>query len=331
MNQKQIFSFVPFGEMVVGKEADTFALLVSKDEALTKNGKPYFRVCFRDAAREVSFPIWGDSIWAQECRENWVVGGHYKLRATYVETDFGPQLEIKRIREVVQSDYDDGFSLDLFLPTSEEDPAEMFSQLVAIAETEIENSALAKLTTAILNENRAALLTLPAATKNHHAYIGGYLEHVLSVTTNALLLANKYALEYAELQRDLVIAGAILHDIGKLQELSQLPTGAVYSPAGELIGHILLGRDIVREAARNHPIDAETLLRLEHIIVSHQRLPEWGSPKQPMTPEAWIVHISDDLDAGFHMMVAALNAEEGDGPMTSKIHPLRSRVFRGLP
>lgn len=331
MNQKPLFTFTPLCEMAPGHETDTFALMIAKDEAVTKTGKPYFRVGFRDSGREVNFPIWGDSVWADDCKSSWEVGKHYKIRATLQETDYGSQLDIKRIREVTDRDYDEGFSLDLFLPRSVHDPEEMFNELVTIAKEEIDHKELSALTVDLLESNQRELLTLPAATRNHHAYLGGFLEHVLSVTRNAVMLGHKYLIEYPELRRDLVVAGAILHDIGKLRELSQLATGAVYSPAGELIGHILLGRDLVRDAAREHEIDAETLLRLEHIIVSHQRLPEWGSPKQPMTPEAWIVHMSDDLDAGFHMMVAALRDDDGAGPMTSKIHPLRSKVFRGLP
>ena len=95
------------------------------------------------------------------------------------------------------------------------------------------------------------------------------------------------------------MAGAILHDIGKLREYDCRPEGAAFSAEGALIGHILLGRDIVREAAAEIRLDADTLLRLEHIIVAHQRLPEWGSPKPPMTPESLLVHYADDIDAKF--------------------------------
>jgi 3'-5' exoribonuclease len=91
----------------------------------------------------------------------------------------------------------------------------------------------------------------------------------------------------------------------------------------------LQGRDIVREAAAGRKIDQETLLRLEHVIVAHQRLPEWGAPKPPMTPEALIVHYADDLDAKLQMMVSALREDAGDGPMTSKRNPLGHQIYRG--
>ena len=103
----------------------------------------------------------------------------------------------------------------------------------------------------------------------------------------------------------------------------------VFDAAGNLIGHILQGRDVVREAAAGRAIDPELLLRLEHVIVSHQRLPEWGSPKPPMTPEALIVHYADDLDAKYHMMVAILRDDAGSGPLTSRKNVLGQKVYRG--
>jgi 3'-5' exoribonuclease len=92
---------------------------------------------------------------------------------------------------------------------------------------------------------------------------------------------------------------------------------------------VLQGRDIVREAAAARKIDPETLLRLEHVIVSHQRLPEWGAPKPPMTPEALIVHFADDLDAKLQMMVCALREDTSNGPLTSKRNPLSLPIYRG--
>ena len=107
------------------------------------------------------------------------------------------------------------------------------------------------------------------------------------------------------------------------------PMGAEYSPAGVLIGHMLQGRDILREMAEDYPIDPEKLLRLEHIIIAHQRLPEWGAPKPPMTPEALLVHYADDMDAKLQMMMATLASEPHSGPLTSSKNPLRQRIYRG--
>jgi 3'-5' exoribonuclease len=155
----------------------------------------------------------------------------------------------------------------------------------------------------------------------------------LSVTRSCVQLAAKYDDYYPDLKprlnRGLAVAGAILHDIGKLREIEETSTGAEYTASGNLIGHILQGRDIVREAAVGREIDPDLLLRLEHIIVSHQRLPEWGSPKPPMTPEALIVHYADDLDAKYHMIVQILRDDTSAGPVTSKKNALGQKVYRG--
>ena len=328
---------VTLSDMSPGQEADLFLLMIGKEELRTKAGKPYFRVGFRDRDREVSFPIWGDSPWAVECRDRWNPGAFYKLRAVYQETDYGPQLEIRKIREVVDADANDGFDPTLCLPRSRFDPQQMFDELLAIAREHIGNPALRQLVESLLTNNHDALLGHPAARRNHHAYVGGLLEHTLSVTRTCVYLADKYADYYPEmkppLDKDIVVAGGILHDIGKLREMDQQPEGATHTAEGSLIGHILQGRDMVREAAAamqgRAALGADTLLRLEHLIIAHQRLPEWGSPKPPMTPEALLVHYADDIDAKYHMMAAVLREDTNPGPVTSKKNVLMHVVYRG--
>ncbi|MBI2824709.1 MAG: HD domain-containing protein [Planctomycetia bacterium] len=326
-------TIVALSEMVHGQEADLFVLMTAKEELKTREGKPYFKVGFRDAAREVTFPIWGDSPWAEECRRQWTPGAYYKLRAVYRDTTYGPQLDIRKIRETAATDAADGFDAGLFVPQSRFPAEAMFGELCTTARENINDVALSALVLSILETNRERLLSLPAATRNHHAYLAGYLEHVLSVTKTCVYLAEKYAEYYPDMQpplnRGLVVAGGILHDIGKLREIQWQPEGAAYTAEGRLIGHILQGRDIVREAAAAHPIDADLLLRLEHIIISHQRLPEWGSPKPPMTPEALLVHYADDVDAKYNMIYTTLRDDETPGPLTSKKNQLYQHLYRG--
>ncbi len=328
-------ALVLLSEMVPGQEADCFVLLTVKEELTTRDGKPYFKVGFRDHAREVVFPIWHDSPWGTDCRQQWQPGTFYKVRAVYRDTSYGPQLELRKIREVCDADRADGFTPSMCLPQTRYDARAMFDELLDIAQRRIDDVPLRQLVVDLLTAHREALLTLPAATRNHHAFVGGWLEHVLSVTKNCVLLADKYADDYSEmrppLNRGLAIAGSILHDIGKLREIEEQPQGAEYTVAGNLIGHILQGRDIVREAAVGRQIDPDLLLRLEHIIVSHQRLPEWGSPKPPMTPEALLVHYADDVDAKFQMMAAVIRDDPNPGPMTSKKNVLFQKVYRGAP
>ena len=325
---------VQLSEMTSGQEADLFVLMTSKEELLTKNGKPYFKVGFRDGGREVSFPVWDNSPWAVDCRDQWTPGVFYKLRAVYRESNYGPQLEIRKIRETTDADAADGFDPAMCRPQSRFDPQQMFDELLAIAGEQIEGASLRKLVESILTANRQVLLAWPAARHNHHAFAGGLLEHTLSVTRTCVYLAEKYAEYYPDmqppLQKGLVIAGAILHDIGKVRELEQKPEGTSYTAQGTMIGHMLQGRDMVREAAAEMEIDADTLLRIEHLVIAHQRLPEWGSPKPTMTPEALIVHYADDLDAKYHMMYAILRDDTNPGPLSSKRNVLAQQVFRGL-
>jgi 3'-5' exoribonuclease len=320
-------------ELTNGQEADFFALLTSKELLNTKDGKPYHRVTFRDAKREVSFPVWNDAPHAAACRDEWKIGEFYKLRATYRETNFGPQLDIRRIRAVCPDDHASGFDPSMCMPRARREAGVMFEELRSIATREIEDKTLSDIVAALLDENRELLEKLPAATHNHHAYAGGFLEHVLSVTKTCVYFAGKYADACPELQppldKDLVVAGGILHDIGKLRELAVTPAGAEYTPSGALIGHILQGRDMLREAAAGRGLCEEKLLRLEHIIVAHQRLPEWGAPKPPMTPEALLVHYADDTDAKLQMMFETLMTDAGTGPMTGSRNPLRQRIYRG--
>lgn len=339
MSSGMLFSNVArLCELSDGQEADFFVLMTQKDRLTTRDGKPYVRVGFRDARREVAFPIWSDAPWIREC-EDWQPGEFYKVRGVYRETTYGPQLEIDKIRLVTDADRKEGFDPADFQPHTRFDPQAMFEELAGIVGQRIDEGPLRELVLRILQTNRQQLLSLPAATRNHHAFVGGWLEHVLNVTRTCVSLADKYAEHYPDLRppldKGLVVAGGVLHDIGKLRELESTPAGAEYTPEGRLIGHVLQGRDIVRETAAQCPaerrIDEETLLRLEHIIVSHQRLPEWGSPQPPMTPEALLVHYADDIDAKFEMMVAALSEDTSSGPLTSTKNSLHLRLYRGTP
>jgi 3'-5' exoribonuclease len=320
-------------DLAHGQEADFFALFSAREELTTKDGKPYFRVSFRDAKREVNFPIWSDAPLAAACRDEWVVGEFYKLRAQFRETSFGPQLEIRRIRPIADGDAAEGFDPAMCIPRSRREPAEMFDALRALVAERVADATMAQVVTSLLDDHRDILLKLPAATYNHHAYAGGFLEHVLSVAQTCAYLADKYAAMLAELEppldRDLVVAGGVLHDIGKIRELRLTPSGADYSESGALIGHILQGRDMLREAAAKLGFTGEKLLRLEHIIVAHQRLPEWGAPKPPMTPEALLVHYADDMDAKLQMMVGAYAADAKSGPLTTNRNPLKQKFYRG--
>lgn len=316
--------------------ADCFVLLVSKDKSKTRDGKPYYRVTLRDAKRAATSMVWSDSAFFSDCDANWQPGQFYKVRGRYQETDFGPQFDLDKIRLVEAADEAQGFRAGDLVPCTRFNVEEMFTELVSIASQLITEAPLRKLVIELLMENQHDIRQMAAAAKNHHAFTGGYLEHVLSVTRLALHFADKYADYYPDMQpplsKSLVIAGAILHDIGKVHELKYAPTGSTYTAAGRLVGHIFMGRDMIRDKARSiADLNPETLLRLEHIIISHQSLPEWGSPIAPSTPEALLVAEADNLDAKFHELAATLMTPPTPGEeFTTRDNPLRRAIFRGL-
>ena len=319
-----------------GQAGDCFVLLVSKTRSSTRDGKPYYRVVFRDPGRTATAMIWSDGALFADCEHGWEPGKFYKLRCRYTENQYGPQVDVDRIREATDDDTADGFDPAEFFTASRFDAEKMFSELVELVESHVSDPSVRQLVVEILTENSDAVRKHPAASRNHHAFRAGFLEHVLSVTRTAVYLADKYSDYYPDMQpplnKSLVVAGVVLHFFGKQIELIDQPQGATYSPAGRLIGHLLLGRDMVRaKALEIEDFDAELLLRLEHIIVAHHNIPEFGSPIPPHTPEALLVYHSDEIDAKINMMAAALATPGGDAEFTSRDNPLRRSIFRGLP
>src|SRR5262249_47048755 len=144
-----------------------------------------------------------------------------------------------------------------------------------------------------------------------HPFAGGLLEHTLSVTKTCLWLAERYVAYYTELSpplnKGLVVAGAALHDLGRVLEFGEDPLGRQGTGAGRMGGHLVLGRDLVRDAAREQgDVHPDLVQMLEHIIMAHLALPEWGSPRLPLVPECLIVHHADDLNAKLEMYARCL-------------------------
>ncbi len=327
---------VRLSDLEPGQQGDFFALLVKKDPGKTRDGKPFYRAAFRDANRTATAMIWADGGWFEDCEQHWQPGQYFKIRARYFENQYGAGIELEKLRPVEEADQKAGFDPGEFHAHSRFDPIAMHAELIAIAECEIADPQVRLLTVTLLRDHADVLIRMAAAVHHHHAFQGGFVEHVLSVTRTAVYLADKYVEYYPalNLSKSLAVAGAILHDIGKVHELAHSPERSEYTPVGRLIGHIVIGRDMVRAAAAAIPdFDAETLLRLEHLILAHQGVPEWGSPIPPSTPEALLVHYADDIDAKFHMMAMALTAPvtAGNEAFTARDNPLQRRLFRGLP
>jgi 3'-5' exoribonuclease len=319
-------SIVALHEMEPNQEADFFALLSEKELLKTKQGKPYLQVVFRDAFREVRFPVWSDAVAYKEIR-NFKPGTFCKLRAMYVITPnpkfgFNERLEIRRIRPVTDDDAKDGFDPIALRPKSPLPLEKMFEELQRIAANQLGKGNLFNLVTKILKDHRAGILTCVAARQHHHCYIGGLLEHTLSVTKIAVALVDHYHNTYPErkenISRGLVVAGAILHDVGKVREYEPELGSLRHSTEGELIGHALLSRDLIREAAKEIKLEPAIQTRLEHIVVAHQRFPDWGAAKPPMSLEAMIVHHADSCDALLGCFWNTFSQDMTDYELTSK-------------
>ncbi len=323
---------LPLSELVAGQEADTFAQLVRKEAARTRDNRPYWRVSFRDARREVSFPIWDDHLLADEVA-SWQLGQDYKLRATYRESPFGPQLEVRRVRLVTPDDTADGYRPEALRPRGALEPEDVFDELVALIQRAIADPPLAAMLRELLEIHREALLRLPASSRQHHAHRGGLLEHTLAVALNCEQLGQRYTALYPTAlpprTAELAIGGAIVHDLGRLLAWQEPDTAAAITPSEALLGHLVQGRDLFSEAAQRHGVDEDTRLRLEHVIMAHHGTPEMGSPIPPATAEALLVQHANALDVQLAMFVEALKVEPLDTPLTSDRNPLRRSLYRG--
>ncbi len=279
--------------------------------------------------------VWADGGHFEKCEHEWEVGQFYKIRGKYGEHErYGPQIEVEQIRAVTDADRNDGFDTTEFITGSRRGSDEMFAELLALVEEHIKDEPLRRLVRTILERHAEPLKRLPATQRHFYPFPGGLLEHTLSVTHTCLFLAEKYAAYYTELtpplNRDLVTAGAVLHDVGRVLELGGDPLNVQPTVPGRLVGHLFLGRDLVRDTARElgdvHP---ELVQMLEHLVVSHLNLPEWGSPRLPLIPESLILHHADDLDAKMEMYARCLSKDPTGGPFTERDPVLGRQLYKG--
>jgi len=230
------------------------------------------------------------------------------------------ELIIDKIRRVIPDDEKAGFKAEDCIPCSPRPLDEMWAELQGRIAS-VSSEPIRELLQRIVARHGERLRIWPAARQIHHAYRGGLIEHVLKIMDIAVFLADAYAL-----RRDLVIAGALLHDIGKLEELTY-DVAIDYSVEGNLIGHIVIGVGMVRDVVREMPdFPPELALELEHLILSHHGSKEMGSPVKPMTPEAFVLAAADDFDAKLHQVRRHLADDASEGRFTS-YHRYLERVL----
>jgi 3'-5' exoribonuclease len=278
--------------------------------------------------------IWADGPHFEACEKEWREGQAYKVRGVYGEHDrYGPQIEIQMIRPATDADRDDGYAPGNLVPGSRFDPQAMFAELKALVAEHIADEPLRRLVETLLDRHAEALQRLPATPNKFYPFPGGLLEHTLSVTHSCLQLADRYIRHYPDLRpplnRDLIVAGAIVHDLGRVVELSDDLVAQPTVP-GRLFGHLFLGRDLVRDTSRElGDVNPELVQLLEHIVITHLALPEWGSSRLPLLPEVLIIHHADDLDAKLEMYVRCLSRDQAPGPFTDRDPVLGRHLYKG--
>ena len=291
-------------------------LLTSKETKLTRGGKPYLNLRLSDKTGDIECKLWdADTIPAD-------VGAAVKIEATAGEYNGKPQLTVNRLRLPIETErpqLDPGF----FYPASEHDRDEMYGRILSTIEN-YTTGDIQRLLRAIFNDPEIAPLfhEAAAASSIHHAYIGGLAEHSLSLAEAGRMMAYHYSLD-----ESLMIAGALLHDIGKLYELA-LNTRAV-TRQGALLGHIAMGYKLVTWYCHKLRIDPKTAEMVEHMILSHHGTKEWGSPVLPAFKEALVFHNLDQIDAKLAAVDAAMKAPSDESEeFTAWIKATGSRFLR---
>lgn len=299
------FPWPPPGSLADGEVLVACFCVVEVRRDVTKGGKRYLRLRLMDRHGSLEARVWDDADRIGAFAETGAVLG---IRGRMETFNDQRQLKVEEAAPLAVAAED----LDLFLPRSSRDAEGMERELAGWIRS-VEDAPLRALLEGLLHpssETGSRFRDAPAAKRNHHAHLGGLLEHTLSLTGSCDALARHYG---APVDRDLLIAGALLHDIGKTREIA-LELGFPYTDEGKLLGHIVLGMNMVERAAESVPdLTRERLALLLHLIASHQGRYEWQSPREPLTLEALILHYADDLDAKIAPAMARLGALEGEG------------------
>ncbi len=275
------------GTLVAGQQVQDVFLISRKLLAETKAGKPYLALGLMDKSGEIEARLWDN---AQEYDGSANEGAFVMVRAVVKSFRDQLQLAVQSLETVAELMVD----LADFMPASIRPLTDMANELEAVIAGVGDPGVRALLEEIFQGETLVRFTRAPAAKKLHHAYIGGLIEHSLSIVG----MVEKTAAHYPLLDRDLLIAGALLHDCAKIEEYSYSRPPFDYTDRGRLVGHLVLGVELVRKAADKIPqLTAGQVDQVMHLILSHHGQLEFGSPVLPMTPEAIVLSHLDDMDA----------------------------------
>ena len=285
-----------------GDQVLQFFELRAKNIRKTRTGQDYLDLKLGDSSAEISAKIWPESL--EKWGSNFDVGSIVKVEGRIEMYRDRSQLVVEKIRIAAEIEVPD---ISVVLKSTEYNAVELLAELTALAET-MEPPELSLLLLTILERTSEQFKVAPASKMIHHAYRGGLLEHTWSVTKKVIAILEVEP----TLNRSLAIAGAILHDIGKLRELAGLTRSRTVE--GRLVGHIALGVTLVTEVALELGLEDKLwLLDLEHIILSHHGEPEFGAPVRPLTKEAMLIHFIDNLDSKLKIIDEALVTTDPEG------------------
>jgi 3'-5' exoribonuclease len=305
-------------DLEVDQTVTSFFLVHEKEVRATREGKPYLRLELGDRTGTVEARMWEnfESTADTIARDDFV-----KVQGRVEVYRNKPQLAVDRLRRAEPGEVDPA---DYF-PHTTQDVDQLYAQLREFVAS-VRNPWLKRLLESVVEDPEIVpkLKRAPAAKTIHHAYLGGLIEHIVSLCR----LSRVVAAHYPEADADLLLAGAILHDIGKIDELSY-ERSFHYTTEGQLLGHIVLELEMVTkkmDAIEGFPGELKTLV--QHLIISHHGQYAFGSPKLPMFREAVMLHYLDDLDSKMGAMRATLASEKGEGNWTAWSVALERRLLR---
>lgn len=315
--RKEIMTYIK--EFQDGQRIIGHYLCKEKSMFRTKAGKNYLSLILQDKTGTVPAKVWELNVQIGEFDK----GDFIKIDAQVTTFQGDIQLNVQRLRRSMEGEYDPKD----YMPCTEKDIPAMFQEIQHWIDS-LRDPHLKKLLCHFYREDpelMARIQAHPAAKSVHHNFVGGYLEHVTSVTRLAEYLAG----QYRPVRRDLVVAAALLHDIGKLWEINPMPAGD-YSTAGQLLGHIMIGYEEICKVISQIPgFPTKLAVELEHIILAHHGELEFGSPKVPMTMEAMIIHIADNADAKLKMIEEFIKNDNSNGEWTEYNRFLSRPFYKG--
>ncbi len=294
-----------------------YAIVRSCEKKNAKNGTVFLDIVLSDKSGEISAKLWDFKDGTQALPE---VNSFVKVRGAIQMYSNAEQFIIQRIRPVVESD---GADIKDYVKSSPYDGDDMFAELMRLV-SDFKDGELKTLISSILEDEKERLLYFPAAYRLHHAVHSGLLWHTLSVVR----LAEAAADIYPYIDRDLLLSGAIIHDIEKLSEFRVNATGLAdgYTERGELVGHLVMGAMLVDRKCAALGISSRTATLLEHMLISHHGLPEYGAAVKPAFIEAELLAQLDLIDAQMYEMSEAVAGVESGG-FTGRLWALDNRKF----